>query len=71
MTEARLRPKRSSLPDLLWLMLLPVVVKDAPPGRVLEVHTAAMRDAADQAVAQAGRDDLVVVGPAPHVREVA
>ena len=61
-------PKRYILPDLPWAMLLDVIVRDAPPGSVIEVHTAAMREAADQAVAQAGRDDLVVVGPAPHLQ---
>ena len=57
-------PKRYILPDLPWAILLEVILRDAPPGSVIEVHTTAMRDAADQAVQQAGRDDLVVVGPA-------
>ncbi len=61
-------PKRYILPDLPWAILLDVIVRDAPPGSVTEVHTAAMREAADQIVA-AGRDDLVVVGPVPRVRE--
>ncbi len=62
-------PKRSILPDLPWAMLLEVIVRDAPPGSVIEVHTAAMREATDRAVRQSGRDDLVVVGPAPHRQE--
>ena len=62
-------PKRYILPDLPWVLLLDVIVRDAPPGSVIEVHTAAMREAADRAVAQARRDDLVVVGPAPHLQE--
>ena len=64
-------PKRYMLPHLPWAILLDVIVRDAPPGSVIEVHTAAMWDAADQAVVQAGRDDLVVVGPVPHLQGAA
>ncbi len=66
-----MRPKRSILPDRPWLTLLDPSLKDAPPGSVIAVHTAALREATDPAVQQAGRDDLVVVGPAPQPQEAA
>jgi hypothetical protein len=64
-------PKRYILPDLPWVILLDIIVRDAPPGSVIEVHTAAMREATDRAVQQAGRDDLIVVGPEPHLQGAA
>ncbi len=57
-------PKRYILPDLPWLLLLDVIVRDAPPGSVIEVHTVAMHARCTEAVQAAGRVDLTVeLGP--------
>ncbi len=59
-----MRPKRYILPDTPWLVLLPVVLKDAPPGSVIEVHTVEMHARCTEAVQAAGRVDLTVeLGP--------
>ena len=59
-----MRPKRYILPDTPWLVLLPVVLKDAPPDSVIEVHTVEMHARCTEAVQAAGRVDLTVeLGP--------
>ncbi len=64
-----MRPKRYILPDTPWLVLLPVVLKDAPPGSVIEVHTDEMEQRCVEALQASGRVDLTVErGP---VRQVA
>ena len=49
------------LPTIAWSSLLPIIVQDAQPGDVIEIHTAAMEARAWQAVQDAGRDDLHIV----------
>ena len=48
------------LPDLPWDILLDVIVRDAPAGAVIEVHTPAMQALVKQRLTEAGRTDLVV-----------
>ncbi len=55
-----MRPKRYILPDTPWLVLLPVVLKDAPPGSVIEVHTEEMEQRCTEALQASGRVDLRV-----------
>ncbi len=56
------------LPDLPWAVLLSAIVRDARPGDVIEVHTAAMRAHVEQVLRDAGRADLIVrqVEPPPQ-----
>ena len=46
------------LPDLPWTALLPAIMKDARAGDRIVVHTAAMHAAVQQALQEAGRNDL-------------
>ncbi len=48
------------LPDLPWDSLLDLIVRDAPAGAVIEVHTEAMRELVERRLAEAGRTDLVL-----------
>jgi hypothetical protein len=48
------------LPDLPWDLLLDPILRDAPAGAVIEVHTEAMRELVEQTLAEAGRTDLVL-----------
>ena len=48
------------LPDLPWDILLDLIVRDAPAGAVIEVHTEAMRELVERRLAEAGRTDLVL-----------
>ncbi len=48
------------LPDLPWDILLDLIVRDAPAGAVIEVHTEAMRELVERTLAEAGRTDLVL-----------
>jgi len=48
------------LPDLPWDILLDLIVRDAPAGAVIEVHTEPMRALVEQRLALAGRTDLVL-----------
>ncbi len=48
------------LPDLPWQILLDAIVREAPAGAVIEVHTPAMQALVKQRLTQAGRTDLVV-----------
>ncbi len=56
------------LPGLDWAGLLEIVVRDALPGDVIEVHTAEMEELAVRALQHVNRDDLTVVLTAPRVR---
>ena len=53
-------PTTYILPDLPWAVLLAPIMRDAPPGAVIEVHTDAMRQHVEQVVQEAGRTDLIV-----------
>jgi hypothetical protein len=48
------------LPDIPWEILLDPIVRDAPAGAVIEVHTAAMHALVERRLAEAGRTDLVL-----------
>ncbi len=48
------------LPDLPWEILLDAIVRDAPAGAVIEVHTQPMRALVEQRLAEAGRTDIVL-----------
>ena len=48
------------LPDLPWDILLDLIVRDAPAGAVIEVHTEAMRELVERTLAEAGRTELVL-----------
>jgi len=48
------------LPDLPWDILLDPILRDAPAGAVIEVHTEAMRELVERTLAEAGRTDLVL-----------
>ena len=53
-------PHRYILPDVAWACLLDGILRDAPTGAVIEVHTAAMEELVEQALQQAGRHDVVL-----------
>ncbi len=48
------------LPDLPWDLLLDPILRDAPAGAVIEVHTEAMRELVERTLAEAGQTDLVL-----------
>ncbi len=48
------------LPDLPWEILLDAIVREAPAGAVIEVHTPAMQALVKQRLAEAGRTDIVL-----------
>ena len=48
------------LPDLPWDILLDAIVRDAPAGAVIEVHTQPMQALVERRLAEAGRPDLVL-----------
>ncbi len=50
--------KRYILPTIDWAALVPIIVREAPPGAVLEVHTEAMAELVRRALEAAGRADL-------------
>src|SRR6478736_5117990 len=55
------RPMRTYiLPTTDWAVLLPIILRDAQPGDVLEVHTPTMWDLTTQMATDAGRTDLVI-----------
>jgi hypothetical protein len=59
------------LPDLPWQVLLDAIVREAPAGAVIEVHTTAMKALVERRLADAGRTDLelrLVQRPAPGRR---
>ncbi len=47
-------------PDLPWDLLLDPILRDAPAGAVIEVHTEAMRELVERRLSEAGRTDLVL-----------
>jgi hypothetical protein len=57
------------LPGLDWAGLLEIVVRDALPGDVIEVHTPEMEELAVRALQRVNRDDLTVVLTAPRTRQ--
>ncbi len=48
------------LPDLPWDLLVDPILRDAPAGAVIEVHTEAMHELVAQRLAMAGRRDIVL-----------
>lgn len=48
------------LPTTDWSVLLPTIVKDAPPGAVIETYTASMYDLVLKELHAAGRSDIEV-----------
>ena len=48
------------LPDLAWAVLLDAIMREAPPGAVIEVHTQAMQVLVERRLMGAGRTDLVL-----------
>ena len=48
------------LPDLPWEILLDAIVREAPAGAVIEVHTQAMQALVKQRLVEAQRTDLVL-----------
>lgn len=54
-------PIRYILPTTAWALLLEPIVRDAPPGATLEVHTEAMQQLAEQTLRDYGRTDLSVL----------
>jgi hypothetical protein len=48
------------LPNLPWAVLLDGIMRDAPTGAVIEVHTEAMHALVARRLAEAGRTDLVL-----------
>ena len=62
------QPTTYILPDLPWAILLSAIVRDARPGDVIVVHTAAMHEHVEQVLREAGRTDLIVrqVEPPPQ-----
>ncbi len=48
------------LPDQPWAVLLEGIMRDAPAGAVLEVHTQPMQALVERRLVEAGRTDLVV-----------
>lgn len=56
------------LPDLSWAILLDAIMRDAPQGAIIEVHTEPMRALVERRLAEAGRTDLVLRLAAPGSR---
>ncbi len=54
-------PITSILPDEGWAPLLEIIVRDAPTGAVIEVHTPAMQTLAERMLQAVGRQDVTVV----------
>src|SRR4051794_23309054 len=48
------------LPTTDWAVLLPIILRDAQAGDVLEVHTREMWDLTTEMVREVGRTDLVI-----------
>ncbi len=48
------------LPDLPWEILLDAIVRDAPAGAVIEVHTQPMQALVELRLTEAGRTDIVL-----------
>ena len=48
------------LPDEGWAPLLEIIVRDAPPGSVIEVNMVAMQALAECMLGEVGRQDVTV-----------
>ena len=48
------------LPDLPWDILLDAIMREAPAGAVIEVHTQRMQAVVERRLAEAGRTDIVL-----------
>ena len=48
------------LPDLPWAVLLDGIMREAPAGAVIEVHTQRMQELVEQRLTEAGRTDIVI-----------
>ncbi len=48
------------LPDLPWEILLDAIVREAPAGAVIEVHTQRMQALVGRRLVEAGRTDIVL-----------
>ncbi len=57
------------LPGPDWAGLLEIVVRDAEPGDVIEVHMPEMEELARAALRRVNRDDVTVVLTAPRKRQ--
>ena len=64
MTVPERPPITYILPSTDWASLLEVIVREAPAGAVIEVHTEAMHVLSEAALHQIGRRDVTVrLGP--------
>ncbi len=48
------------LPTIAWASLLEIIVRDAPPGAVIEVHTSEMERVTQQTLLKLQRQDLQI-----------
>ena len=48
------------LPTIAWASLLEIIVRDAPPGAVIEVHTSEMERVTEQTLITLNRRDVLV-----------
>ncbi len=53
-------PTTYILPDLPWDILLDAIMREAPAGAVIEVHTQRMQALVERRLAEAGRTDIVL-----------
>ena len=53
--------KRYILPTTDWASLVPIIVRDAQPGAVIEMDTEDMAELVRQALDEAGRSDTHLV----------
>jgi hypothetical protein len=60
MTQPERPPITYILPSTDWASLLDVIVREAPPGAVIEVHTEAMQALSEAALHQIDRQDVTV-----------
>lgn len=60
MTQPERPPVTYILPSTDWSSLLDVIVREAPAGAVIEVHTEAMQALSEAALQQIGRQDVTV-----------
>ena len=59
--------KRYILPTTDWASLVPIIVRDAQPGAVLETHMEEMADLIRRALDTAGRADLHLALANPRI----
>ena len=55
------------LPDEGWAPLLEIIVREAPPGSVIEVNTGGMHALAERLLGEVGRQDVTMVLRPPRV----